>query len=145
MISFKPRMGARENFERLGRFDIVRKLASGGMGTVSLACLSGEAGFRRLVAIKRLHPHLAEEQDFVHMFFDEPRLAARIHHPNVVPILEIGKEGAERFLVMEYVEGATLEQLVHKRAERMEPAVSIRIVLDALAGLNAAHELEDDN
>jgi eukaryotic-like serine/threonine-protein kinase len=139
-------MEAARNVERIGRFEIVRKLASGGMATVSLACLSGEAGFRRLVAIKRLHPHLADEPEFVHMFFDEARLAARIHHPNVVPILEIGKEGKERFLVMEYVEGATLEQVGRqRRGERLKPALAIRMVLDALAGLQAAHDLEDDS
>jgi serine/threonine-protein kinase len=137
-------MGAPPDVEHLGRFEIVRKLASGGMGTVSLACLSGEAGFRRFVAIKRLHLHLAEEPEFVDMFFDEARLAARIHHPNVVPILEIGKEGNERFLVMEYVEGATLEQLALKRGAVIPPAVGIRILLDALAGLHAAHNIEDD-
>jgi serine/threonine-protein kinase len=138
-------MGVAEHTDRLGRFEIVRKIASGGMGTVSLACLSGEAGFRRLVALKRLHSHLADEPEFVNMFFDEARLAARIHHPNVVPILEIGKHGTERFLVMEYVEGATLEQLATKRGERVAPPLAVRIVLDALAGLQAAHDLEDDS
>ena len=72
---------------RLDRFELIAELASGGMATVFLARLGGVAGFQRLVAIKRLHPHLARDPEFTQMFLDEARLAARLHHPNVVPIL----------------------------------------------------------
>src|SRR5258708_40278729 len=74
----------------LDRFELIAELATGGMATVYLARLSGAGGFQRFAAIKRLHPHLAREPEFIEMFLDEARLAARIHHPNVVPILEIG-------------------------------------------------------
>ena len=69
---------------RLGRYEILTHLAAGGMATVFLGRVHGAAGFQRFVAIKRLHPHLAADQQFMTMFLDEARLAARIHHPNVV-------------------------------------------------------------
>ena len=103
--------------ERLDRFELVAELASGGMATVFLARLSGVAGFQRLVAIKRLHPHLAKEPDFIEMFLDEARLAARIHHPNVVPIQEVGESKAGYYLVMDYVEGDTLARLLARAAQ----------------------------
>ena len=79
-----------EGVQRIDRYDLVAEIASGGMATVYLARLAGVGGFQRFVAIKRLHPHLAKEKEFVEMFLDEARLAAGIHHPNVVPILEVG-------------------------------------------------------
>lgn len=133
--------------ERLDRFELVAELASGGMATVFLARLSGVAGFQRLVAIKRLHPHLAKEPDFIEMFLDEARLAARIHHPNVVPIQEVGESKAGYYLVMDYVEGDTLARLLARAAQTKTTipwGVTIRILLDTLAGLHAAHELKDD-
>lgn len=79
-----------EGRQLIDRYELVAEIASGGMATVFLARLTGVGGFQRLVAIKRLHPHLAGEKEFVDMFLDEARLAAGIHHPNVVPILEVG-------------------------------------------------------
>jgi len=115
---------------------------------VYLARLGGVAGFQRFVAIKRLHPHLARESEFVDMFLDEARLAARIHHPNVVPILEIGESDQGYYLVMEYIEGDTAARLLARSAHgtgRLPPSVALRIVLDALTGLHAAHEIKDDD
>jgi len=132
---------------RLDRFELIAEIASGGMATVFLARLSGVAGFQRLVAIKRLHPHLAREQEFVSMFLDEARIAARIHHPNVVPIQEVGQSDQGYYLVMDYVEGDTLAHLLARasQAGATVPApVALRILLDALAGLHAAHELVGD-
>jgi serine/threonine-protein kinase len=134
--------------ERLDRFELVAELASGGMATVYLARLSGVGGFQRFVAIKRLHPHLAKEGEFIQMFLDEARLAARIHHPNVVPILEIGTSADGYYLVMEYIEGDTLARLLARAAqnhEKIPPGIGVRLVLDTLAGLHAAHELKDDD
>ncbi len=133
--------------ERLDRFELIAELASGGMATVFLARLSGVAGFQRLVAIKRLHPHLAKEPEFIEMFLDEARLAARIHHPNVVPIQEVGTSERGYYLVMDYVEGDTLARLLARAAQgkrQIPPGVVIRVLLDVLAGLHAAHELKDD-
>ena len=132
---------------KLGRYQLIGRLASGGMGSVYLARIGGVGGFQRFVAIKRLHPHLAQQPEFVEMFLDEARLAASIHHQNVVPILEIGTSDAGYYLVMDYVEGESLMHvfaLAHSRKEMLPRAVLVRILLDTLAGLHAAHELTDE-
>lgn len=133
--------------QKIDRYDLVAEIASGGMATVYLARLSGVGGFRRFVAIKRLHPHLAKEREFVEMFLDEARLAAGIHHPNVVPILEVGASERGYYLVMEYIEGDTLARLLARAAtsgRRLPVNVGIKVVVDMLAGLHAAHELKDE-
>jgi cell division septation protein DedD len=134
--------------QRLERYELVGELASGGMATVYLGRLVGVGGFQRFVAIKRLHPHLASEDDFVEMFLDEARLAASIHHPNVVPILEVGTSERGYFLVMEYVEGDTLARLLARAftmGQKIPVPILVRMLLDTLAGLHAAHELKDEN
>ena len=131
----------------MDRYELVGEIASGGMATVYLARLTGVGGFQRFVAIKRLHPHLASEKEFVEMFLDEARIAARIHHPNVVPILEVGASVVGYYLVMEYIEGDTLARLLARaatRGKRLPVGIALRIALDMLAGLHAAHELRDD-
>ncbi|NUO49111.1 MAG: serine/threonine protein kinase [Polyangiaceae bacterium] len=128
------------------------KLASGGMATVYVGRVRGPLGFSRLVAIKRAHPHLLEDPSFSRMLVDEAKLASRIHHPNVVAVLDIERESrsagaTDLRLVMEYVEGAALSELVQaaeKRETRLAPGVVARIVLDACAGLQVAHELADE-
>jgi serine/threonine-protein kinase len=136
-----------EGRQRIDRYELVAEIASGGMATVYLARLSGVGGFQRFVAIKRLHPHLAHEKEFVEMFLDEARLAAGIHHPNVVPILEVGASDRGYYLVMEYIEGDTLARLLARAAtsgNKLPVSIGLRILLDMLAGLHAAHELRDD-
>src|SRR4029079_16208421 len=118
------------------------------MATVFLARLTGVGGFQRFVAIKRLHPHLASEKEFVEMFLDEERIAARIHPPNVVPILEVGASAVGYYLVMEHIEGDTLARLLARaatRGKKLPVPIALRIMLDMLAGLHAAHELRDDS
>ncbi len=133
---------------RFGRYEVLTQIASGGMATVYVARAVGVAGFERLVALKVLHPHLAHEEEFLAMFLDEARLAARIRHPNVVPTLDISDSGGDGyFLVMEYVEGDHLGGLLQRAArqgERLPAPVVARVVLDALAGLSAAHRLTDE-
>ncbi|NUO53011.1 MAG: serine/threonine protein kinase [Polyangiaceae bacterium] len=132
---------------RLDRYELIGEIATGGMATVYLARRGGVGGFQRFVAIKRLHPHLQNEPEFVEMFLDEARLAALIHHPNVVPILEVGENEAGYYLVMEYVEGDTLSRIVARTMSmgQLPPRhVALRILLDTIAGLHAAHELRDD-
>jgi len=133
--------------QRVDRYELIGEIASGGMATVYLARLTGVGGFQRFVAMKRLHPHLASEKEFVEMFLDEARLAAGIHHPNVVPILEVGASVVGYYLVMEYIEGDTLARLLARassQGSRVPPAIVLRVALDMLAGLHAAHELRDD-
>ena len=132
---------------RLGRYEVLSQLASGGMATVYVARAQGVAGFERLVALKVLHPHLAHDEDFISMFLDEARLAARIRHPNAVGTLDISdSQGDGYFIVMEYVEGdhfGALLRTAAKAGERLPVPVIARIVMDALAGLSAAHTLTD--
>ncbi|MEM8606486.1 MAG: serine/threonine-protein kinase [Myxococcota bacterium] len=134
---------------QLGRYEILTQLASGGMASVYIARAQGVAGFERLVAIKVLHPHLAYEQEFISMFLDEARLAARIRHMNVVPTLDISdSHGDGYFLVMEYIEGNHLGALLGraaKKGERLPRAFVFRVLVDALQGLGAAHRLTDEN
>jgi serine/threonine-protein kinase len=121
------------------------ELAAGGMATVHLGRLMGQAGFSKTVAIKRLHQHLATEAEFVTMLIDEAKLASFIHHPNVVSSLDVIKEGDELLLVMDYVEGETLARLLgysrkDGRPLRAPPVpVVVRVLTDVLAGLHAAH------
>jgi serine/threonine protein kinase len=132
----------------LDRYQLIGEIASGGMATVFLARLAGVGGFSRLVAIKRLHPHLAREREFVEMFLDEARLAAGIHHQNVVGIQEIGTSEGGYYLVMDYIEGVTFATLlsdVGATKERLPIPVVLRIVIDTLLGLQAAHELVDEH
>src|SRR5690606_1631153 len=99
---------------------------------------------------KVMHPHIAAEPQFVSMFLDEARLAAMIHHPNVVSTLDIHDSPEQGLsLVMEYIQGASLDRIIevhrHKTGRPLPIAVSLRILLDALAGLHAAHELTDED
>jgi eukaryotic-like serine/threonine-protein kinase len=118
------------------------------MATVFLGSLQGELGFRQLVAIKRPHPHLTDDRGFRDAWLREARLAAGIHHANVVDVRDVEVVGDAIQLVMDYIEGASLGELVSARAragEKLPPGVAVRIVLDACAGLHAAHEACDDD
>lgn len=127
----------------VGRYALHREIASGGMASVHLGRLLGPVGFARTVAIKRLHAQFAKDPEFVAMFMDEARVAARIRHPNVVPTLDVVAEHGELFLVMEYVEGESLSRLVRLLKGRNEPfpvPIAAAIVSGVLQGLHAAHE-----
>ncbi len=91
---------------RLGNYEPLLELASGGMATVYAARQLGAAGFERLVVVKRVHRHLLGNREFFNMFRDEARIAALIHHPNVVAVSDVVETEAELLLVMEYVEGS---------------------------------------
>jgi len=137
-----------EAFPRsIGRYVLYGEIASGGMATVHFGRLSGSAGFSRTVAIKRLHPQYAKDPEFVSMFLDEARLAARIRHPNVATTLDVVTTGAEIFLVMEYVQGESLARLLRTVRPMMTPAdtrIIATIVSGVLHGLHAAHEARDE-
>jgi serine/threonine-protein kinase len=122
------------------------EIASGGMASVHFGRLGGPVGFSRVVAIKRLHKHLAREEDFVTMFTDEARLAARIRHTNVIPTIDV-VAGDEIFIVMEYIQGESLSRLI--RAERARGRFipmnySLAIMAGTLHGLHAAHDATDE-
>ena len=127
----------------IGRWEIVRRLGSGGMADVFLARARGEAGFEKLVALKVMHPHLMRNESAVQHFLDEARLAARIVHPNVCAIQDLGKIGAEYVIIMEFVDGVDLERLLTSArvAQRAVPVdVALGIVCRICDGLNAAHK-----
>jgi serine/threonine-protein kinase len=132
-----------------GRYDVREKIAAGGMATVYFGQLRGPGGFTKDVAIKQLHAEAAGEDGFASMLLDEARLAARIHHPNVVATLEVLREGDELFVVMDYIHGETLSRLVQRArsgSSQVPPPIVVAIMAGALRGLHAAHEAttEDD-
>ena len=113
------------------------------MATVHVGRMQGSIGFARTVAIKRLHPQFAKATEFVSMFTDEARLAARIRHPNVAATLDVVSTEGELFLVMEYIHGESLARLIRAAAERgavVPVPITIAVAIGALAGLHAAHE-----
>jgi serine/threonine-protein kinase len=130
-----------------GRYVLHEPISSGGMASVHFGRVRGAVGFSRTVAIKRMLEEHAGEGDFLARFVDEARLAARIHHPNVVATLDVAAENGEVFLVMEYVSGLSLSGLLREAEaadKRMPPEHAIAIVVGALHGLHAAHEAKNE-
>ena len=126
-----------------GRYALFDRIASGGMASVHFARVFATGGFSRVVAAKRLHPQFAQDPDFVELFLDEARMASRIRHPNVVPVLDVVSTGDELVLVMEYVHGEKLSALLAESANRsllVPIPIAIAITIGVLRGLQAAHE-----
>jgi serine/threonine protein kinase len=133
--------------DRLGEYEIVRRLRSGGMATLFLGRRHGAAGVTRHVAIKVIHPHLAEDELIVKMFIDEARISSHISHSNVVYLEKFGEQNGVYYIVMEYVEGCSLEQLLKvlvRRGEELSPEAAVHVALEVAAGLHAAHETTDE-
>ena len=131
----------------VGRYVLYAPIARGGMATVHLARLVGGDGFSRVVAAKRLHEQFADDPDFIEMFRNEARIASRVHHPNVVPVLDLVVERGEVLLVQEYVRGVPLDRLLRAAAELEEPIwpdVAVAIAAGILSGVHAAHEAKDE-
>ena len=133
----------------VGRYVLYDEIASGGMATIHIGRIIGEVGFTRPVAIKRLLPQFARDPEFVSMFLEEARLAARIRHPNVVQVLDVVREETqnELFLVMEFIQGETVTRLTRvtrKRARLVPMPIALAIAADFLQGLHAAHEATDE-
>ncbi len=127
-----------------GRYEVIARVGRGGMGTVYLARAVGEGGFHRLFILKVLHEHLGSDPNFLEMMQREARLAARLHHPNVVSIVDVGTQGDCFYIVMDYVEGCTLADLLNHHVNHRPPRVIVPVLLDALSGLQAAHDMVDD-
>lgn len=132
----------------VGRYELLGEIGSGGMAVVHIGRLRGAGGFSRKVAVKRIHAHLAKEKDFLAMFTDEARMAAQVHHPNVVPTLDvIVDEDGHVSQVMEYVDGDSLHRLlrrVAKAGQRLPQDVVGALIVGILDGLHAAHEATTD-
>jgi len=134
--------------EIIGRYALHAEIASGGMATVHFGRLLGPVGFSRPVAIKRLHPQFAKEENVRAMFIDEARLAARIHHPNVVQTLDVISTPGQMLLVMDYVHGEALGKLTKTMRRRAQPVpipVALAIMSNVLHGLHAAHEAKTES
>ena len=127
-------------------YEEIFELGRGGMGVVHLACGSGAGGFQNLVVVKRLHAHLTGDEKSTKRFLNEARVAGLIHHANVVGTHYVGEDEKGYFLVIDYVEGLSLDDLAErsKQLGRALPVpVVLRVGLDALAGLGAVHEATD--
>jgi len=132
--------GARERF---GKYEIIRRLATGGMAEIYLARATGIEGFEKQLVLKRILPQYADDEDFVNMFLDEARLAATLHHSNVVQVYDIGAVDGQYFLSMEFLHGQDGRQLIKAASQQagglpLEHALSI--VMGICAGLHYAHE-----
>lgn len=131
----------------IGRYSLFAEIASGGMASIHIGRLLGPVGFSRTVAIKRLHAQFAKDPEFVTMFLDEARLAARIRHPNVVPTIDVVATEGELFLVMDYIQGVSLAQLARnmEAAGTLVPQDIVRTIMSGvLHGLHAAHEARSE-
>ncbi len=134
--------------DRLGRYELLLRMASGGMASLWLARIAGPEQFEKLICIKKVHEHLVQERRFIEMFVDESRIAALIGHPNVATVFDMGHIDGQYFMALEYVHGHNMQELLRfmRRAEdHMDWAYAARMVADAAAGLHAAHELTKPN
>lgn len=133
----------------IGRYALFDPIAQGGMATVHLGRMVGPGGFHRVVAIKRMLPQFARDRDFARMFLEEARLTTRVRHPNVVSATDVVAEEGELFLVMDYVEGESLGNLIRlggtdARGAPVPVPIAVAIVVQALHGLHAAHEAKSE-
>ncbi|MFT3693186.1 MAG: serine/threonine-protein kinase [Kofleriaceae bacterium] len=128
-----------------GKYTLVAKLATGGMAEIFLARLLAEGGFEKLICIKRILPHLAKDPQFVAMFLDEARVVARISHPNVCQVFELGEIDGQYYIAMEYLAGVPLS--VFRRTDTYPGAPDPRLVagfgMQACEGLHHAHQLKN--
>ncbi len=132
--------------ETYGTYQLLKRLATGGMAQIYLARQGGVHGDEKLLVVKRILPHLAENAEFIQMFLDEARIAARLNHPNIVQIFNLGAQDDSYFIAMEYIHGEDVRR-VWKRAESKNTELPVplvcRIVSDASAGLDYAHRKTD--
>jgi eukaryotic-like serine/threonine-protein kinase len=128
---------------QLGRYQVLKHLASGSIADVLLARASGLEGFARHVVIKRMKPELAKEERFAKAFLDEARISASLNHQNIVQVHDIGEEGGSYFFAMEYIHGEDVRTLlakVRERGEHVPLEIAVAIIMSAAAGLHHAHE-----
>lgn len=128
--------------ERLGRYQIIRPLASGGMGDIFLAEHTGLSGFAKRVVVKQIRPELVREPGYLELFLNEARVGSFLNHPNIVHIFDVGHEGDKLWLVMEYVDGVDLKRLLrraHLAGQPLKPTVLAAVIVEVLSALEEAH------
>ena len=131
---------------RIGRFQILDRLATGGMAEVFLAKIAGSRPDAPRVVVKQILPHLARNEQMRKMFLQEARIAARLNHPNVVRLIELGEENDQLYLAMDYVPGVTLREafiVARDQGVRFPVEVVVDLMSQACEGVHAAHELAD--
>jgi serine/threonine protein kinase len=134
------------SLRRFDKYILIRKLAEGGMAEIYLAKQVGAEGFERNVVIKCMLEHLSQSREFVSMFLDEARLAAQLHHPNIVQITDLGMADNRYFICMEYLAGEDLEALIaaaHYKGQSIPIPIAARIMLSAMEGLEFAHGYQE--
>jgi serine/threonine-protein kinase len=135
----------------IGKYQLCFRLASGGMARVYLARIQGPAGFEKLVALKRIHSHLADQPEFIEMFLDEARIASRINHPNICQVFDFGQDQGAYYISMEFLLGETAGRVAGALNKKEDVdsdrwgCIAARIVAEAAEGLHAAHELKGDD
>jgi serine/threonine-protein kinase len=130
------------------KYRVIKRLEAGGMAEVYLGEAVSVQGFKKKVAIKRVLPHLAQNESFIEMFLDEARLSARLNHTNVVSVFDISKREDTYFLIMEFVDGVNLKRVMEsltKRGQRMRLGEAIHLCIEACKGLSYAHDLTDES
>jgi serine/threonine protein kinase len=125
---------------RLGKYQIIHRLALGGMAELYLARYLGGTGFEKVVAIKRVHAHLAEDEDFVRMFLNEARLAAGLDHQNIVHVIDFGTVGGDHFMAMEYVHGRGVHEILRAAKSAIPIECALTIVQGVASALHYTHE-----
>jgi len=142
--SVEPSSSTGVSFEK---YEVLHRIGSGGMAEIFLARQKGVQGFQKKVVLKRILPSLSEDPRFLDMFLQEAKLAARISHPNVVQIFDLGSDAGRYFIAMEYVRGWDLRNVLRaceRRGIQMPLEYACRIAIDLCAGLHAAHTCVDD-
>lgn len=131
---------------RIDRYEPLKKLATGGMAEIYLAKQSGLEGFEKVVVLKRILPHLASDDEFVNMFLDEARIAAKLSHPNVVQIYDLGRADNTYYIAMEYVSGRNVQHLITKQQTlggHLPVEHVCRVIAGVCDGLHYAHARKD--
>src|SRR5690554_6709142 len=132
---------------KLGRYELTRRLAKGGMGEIYLALARGAGGFEKRVIIKTILPHLAEEEEFVTKFLDEGRIVVQLTHGNIVPVFDMGEQDGEYYIAMEYVEGLDLREILKRldaRSAQLPVEHALHIAAEICKGLGYAHRKTDE-
>jgi hypothetical protein len=132
---------------KLGRYELIAPLATGGMAELYLGRLRGRGGFEKLVAIKQMKAHLSDDPGFVDMFLDEGRIAARLTHPNICQVYELGDDDGQLYMAMEYVPGVPLSTILAalpRTTDGFDLRVSAGILVQVSEGVHFAHEHKAD-
>ncbi|WP_394839781.1 serine/threonine protein kinase [Pendulispora rubella] len=127
----------------IGKYQLIADLEQGGMGNVYIAMAQGPGSFSKLVVLKELKPEFARDPDFLAMFYEEARVASRLHHPNIVHTYEVGSEGDRHFIAMEYLSGQSLARVLSARHLGFSLEMYLRVLCEVLRALEYAHSLTD--